>query len=403
MSRSKAQKFLARVPPGDEKQAMDFRLSEEQALLRDLARDLTDRLIRPQAARIEAEHRVPRELMAAFAEAGLMGVAIPAEYGGAGMGETGLCLVMEELTRGDFATAVTYGAHASIGAMSVVVGGTEEQKRRFLPDMAAGRLLGAYALSEAGAGSDPAAMRTTAVREGSGWVLNGEKVWITNGDMADLITVYAITDKRLGARGGVTAFLVPRTAAGFSVGKREEKMGQRGSSTVALAFEDVRLEDDYRLGEVGQGFRIAMATLDRGRLALGANCLGCGREAQALSVAHARQREAFGKPLGEHQAIQWMLADSALDLYAMESLIYRTAHLCDTHQPFSRESAMVKLFCSEALDRIVDRAVQIHGGMGYSAEYPIEKLYRDARVTRIYEGTSEIQRMVIARDVLRHG
>ena len=382
---------------------MDFRLSEEQTLLRDLARDLTERLIRPQAARIEAEHRVPRELIDALAEAGLMGVAIPAEYGGAGMGETGLCLVMEELTRGDFATAVTYGAHASIGAMSVVVGGTEEQKRRFLPDMASGRLLGAYALSEASAGSDPAAMRTTAVRDGSGWVLNGEKVWITNGDMADLITVYAITDARLGAKGGVTAFLVPRDSAGFSVGKREEKMGQRGSSTVTLAFEDVRLGDEYRLGEVGQGFRIAMGTLDRGRLALGANCLGCAREAHSLSVAYAQQRVAFGKPLGEHQAIQWMLADSALEIYAMESLIYRTAHLCDAHQPFSRESAMVKLYCSEALDRIVDRAVQIHGGMGYSAEFVVEKLYRDARVTRIYEGTSEIQRMVIARDVLRHG
>jgi acyl-CoA dehydrogenase len=382
---------------------MDYRLSEEQTMLRELARDFTERQIRPLAAQIEAQHQVPRSLIDAMAQAGLLGVAIPVEYGGAGMGELGLCLVMEELTRGDFATAVTYGAHASIGAMSVVVGGTEEQKRRFLPDMASGKLLGAYALSEASAGSDPAAMRTTAVRDGQHWVLNGEKVWITNGDMADLITVYAITDKSRGARGGITAFLVPRGTPGFSVGKREEKMGQRGSSTVTLAFEDLRLDDEQRLGEVGEGFRIAMGTLDRGRLALGANCLGCAREAHALSVNYAQQRVAFGKALGEHQAIQWMLADSALDIYAMESLIYRTAFLCDSHQPFGRESAMVKLFASEALDRIVDRAVQIHGGMGYSAEYPIEKLYRDARVTRIYEGTSEIQRMVIARDVLKRG
>jgi len=332
-----------------------------------------------------------------------MGVAIPAEYGGSGLGETGLCLVMEEITRADFSVAVTYGAHASIGAMSVLVGGTSEQKQRFLPEMASGKLLGCYALTEADAGSDPAAMRTVATREGETWVLNGEKVWITSGDTADLITVYAITERAKGARGGVTAFLVPKDTPGFTVGKREEKMGQRGSSTVALAFENVRIGDEYRLGEVGGGFKIAMATLDRGRLALGANCLGCAREAHALSVEYANQRKSFGKAIGEHQAIQWMLADSATEIFAMESLVYRTAWLCDQHEPFSRESAMTKLYCSEALDRIVDRAVQIHGGMGYSADYVIEKLYRDARVTRIYEGTSEIQRLVIARDVLRRG
>jgi len=382
---------------------MDLRFSEEIGLLRDLARDFTEKRVRPLAAKIEAEHRVPRELMSEMAELGFMGVAIPAEYGGSGMGETGLCVIMEELTRGDFAVAVTYGAHASIGAMSVLVGGTEEQKKRFLPDMAAGKLLGCYALTEADAGSDPAAMRTVAVREGDEWVINGEKVWITNGDMADLATVYAITDRAKGARGGVTAFLVPSASKGFSVGKREEKMGQRGSSTVALAFDNVRIGDDHRLGEVGEGFKIAMGTLDRGRLALGANCLGCAREAHALSVDYAKQRKTFGKSIGENQAIQWMLADSATEIFAMESLVYRTAWMCDQHEAFSRESAMVKLFCSEALDRIVDRAVQIHGGMGYSSEFTIEKLYRDARVTRIYEGTSEIQRMVIARDVLRRG
>ena len=310
---------------------------------------------------------------------------------------------MDELTRGDFSVAVTLGAHASIGAMSVLVGGTREQQERFLPDMASGKCMCAYALSEANAGSDPAAMTTVARRDGAEWLLTGEKVWITSGDSADLITVYAVTDRAKGARGGVTAFLVPRESKGFSVGKREEKMGQRGSSTVTLAFDDVRVSDANRLGEIGAGFRIAMATLDRGRLALGANCLGCAREAHALSVGYANQRKSFGKSLGEHQAIQWMLADSATDIFAMESLVYRTAWMCDAGEPFSRESAMVKLFCSEALDRIVDRAVQIHGGMGYSAEYPIEKLYRDARVTRIYEGTSEIQRIVIARDVLRRG
>jgi alkylation response protein AidB-like acyl-CoA dehydrogenase len=382
---------------------MDLTFSSEHQMLRDLARGFTDDRVRPLSPQIEAEHKVPRELLDEMAELGFLGVAIPEQYGGAGLGETGLCLVMEELTRGDFSVAVTLGAHASIGAMSVLVGGTEEQKARFLPDLATGKVHSAYALSEANAGSDPAAMTTTAVQDGSGWVLNGEKVWITNGDIADLVTVYAITDRSRGARGGVTSFLVPAKSKGFSVGKREEKMGQRGSSTVTLAFDGVRIDDDHRLGEVGEGFKIAMATLDRGRLALGANCLGCGREAHALSVDYAKQRQSFGKTLGDHQAIQWMLADSATELFAMESLIYRTAWMCDQHLTFGRESAMVKLFCSEALDRIVDRAVQVHGGMGYSAEYPIEKLYRDARVTRIYEGTSEIQRMVIARDVLRRG
>lgn len=382
---------------------MDFQLSEDLVLLRDLARDFTDQEIRPRAAEIERNHAVPRELLNQLAEVGLTGVAIPEEYGGSGLGETGLCLVMEELTRGDFATAVTFGAHASIGAMSVLVGGTEEQKRRWLPDMAAGKLLGAYALSEADAGSDPGAMKTTAVKDGNEWVLNGEKVWITAGDIADLVTVYAMTDTTKRAHGGITAFLVPKGAKGFTVGKREEKMGQRGSSTVTLAFEDVRISDEYRLGEGGAGFKIAMGTLDRGRLALSANCLGCAKEAHALSVSYANQRETFGKKLGEHQAIGFMLADSAADIYAIESMTYRTAWLCDTKQAFSRESAISKLFASEALDRVVDRAVQIHGGMGYSSEYVVEKLYRDARVTRIYEGTNEIQRLVIARDVLKRG
>lgn len=382
---------------------MDLTFSDELVMLRDLARDFTDQELRPRAEEIEREHRVPRELMDKMAEVGLMGVAIPEEFGGSGLGETGLCVVMEELTRGDFASAVTYGAHASIGAMSVLVGGTQEQKARWLPQMAQGRVLGAYALSEANAGSDPGAMTTRAVKKGDGWVLSGEKVWITNGDMADLVTVFAVTDPEKRQRGGITAFLVPSTAPGFAVGKREEKMGQRGSSTVTLSFEDVELDDDHRLGEVGDGFRVALATLDRGRLALGANCLGCAKEAHALSVAYARQREAFGKTLGDLQAIQWMLADSATEIFAIESLVYRTAHLCDTNQPFGRESAMTKLFASEALDRIVDRAVQIHGGMGYSAEFVVEKLYRDARVTRIYEGSSEIQRVVIARDVLKQG
>ena len=377
-------------------------LPEELTLLRDLARGFANDVVRPLAPQIEREHRVPRELLAQMAEAGLTAVAVPTEYGGAGLGETGLCVVMEELTQACFATAVTFGAHASIGTMSVLVGGSPEQKQHWLPKMANGEVLGCYALSEANAGSDPAAMTTKAVRVDGGWRIDGEKVWITSGDMADLVTVFAVTDPSAGAR-GVTAFLVPKGTPGLSVGKREEKMGQRGSSTVVLAFDNCVVPDALRLGAVGEGFKIAMATLDRGRLALGATCLGCAKEAQRLSVDWAKTRVAFGKPIAEHQMIAAMLADSATDIYAMEAMVYRTASMCDAHVPYSRESAMTKLFCSEALDRVVDRAVQIHGGMGYSAEYKIEQLYRDARVTRIYEGTSEIQRLVIARDVLKKG
>ena len=382
---------------------MDFTFSEEHEMLRAAVREFSDGVVRPLSDAIDRDHAIPRTLIDQMAELGLMGVAIPEEYGGAGMGETGLCVVMEELTRADFSVAVTLGAHASIGAMSVVVGGTEEQKRRFLPDFASGAKLAAYALTEAGAGSDPGAMKTTAVKDGDDWILNGEKTWITAGDIADFVVVYAVTDRSKGAHGGVTSFLVLADAKGYAIGRNEEKMGQRGSGTVTLSFEDVRIPDANRLGEVGRGFRTAMAVLDRGRLALGANCLGCAREAHEMSVDYSKQREAFGKPISSFQAMQWMLADSATEIYAMESLIYRTAALCDNSLPFGRESAMVKLFASEALGRIVDRAVQIHGGMGYSAEYKVERLYRDARVTRIYEGTNEIQRLVVARDVLKRG
>lgn len=382
---------------------MDLQFSEELEMLRTMAREFTDDRVRPEVERMEAEHRVPDELLAEMGESGLYGVAIPEEYGGSGLGETGLCLVMEEMTRGSFSLAVTYGAHASIGAMSILIGGNEEQKAEYLPKMATGEIQGAYALSEADAGSDPGAMRTTARREGDDWVLDGEKVWITHGDRADLVTVYAVTDREKGAKGGITAFLVPKETPGFQVGKVEEKMGQKGSTTVTLAFDGMRISDAQRLGEIGGGFKVAMGTLDRGRLALAANCLGCAREAHALSVDYAKQRETFGKPLAARQAIQWMLADTATELYAMETMVYRTAAMCDAGVRFTREAAATKLFASEALDRIVDRAVQIHGGMGYSAEYAVERLYRDARVTRIYEGASEIQRIVIARDVIAEG
>ncbi len=376
---------------------MDFTFTEEQEMLRSTVRDWTEERLKPLAAEIDRNHGIPEEIKAEIAELGLFGVHLPEDYGGAGLGEVGLCILMEEITRGCFSTAVYCGGHMSIGANAILVAGNEEQKARWLPAMAAGEKIGCYALTEADSGSDAGAMQTTATRDGGDWILDGTKIWITNGDCADLCVTFAATDKSKGTKGGITAFVVEKEFEGFRPGKREEKMGQCGSSTVEIQFDGVRVPDANRLGGVGEGFKVAMETLDRGRLTLGANCLGAAREALDLSKRYASERIAFGKPLTAQQAIQHMIADMATDIFAMESMVYRAAWMCDRGMPFSRESAIVKLFCSEALDRVVDKAVQIHGGMGYSKEYAVERLYRDSRVNRIYEGTSEIQRLVIAR------
>lgn len=382
---------------------MDFSFTEEQNMLRETVRDWTRAELMPLAARIDAEHEIPQSVFDQLAELGCYGVHIPEEYGGAGMGELGICIFMEEITRGCYSTAVFCGAHMSIGMNAIWLGGSEDLKQRYLPAMCSGEKIAAYALTEASSGSDAANMATTATRdEDSGdWILDGSKIWITNGSIADAIVVFAATDKAKGARGGITAFVLDATTEGFQAGKPEEKMGQLGSATVELSFDACRIPDANRLGEVGKGFRIAMETLDRGRLTLGANCLGCAKQCLEVSARYALERRAFGKPIAEQQAIQHMLADMRTEIFAMESMIYRAAWLCDREQPFSTESAMVKLFASEALDRIVDRGVQIHGGMGYSREYAVERMYRDSRVNRVYEGTSEIQRLVIARSILK--
>lgn len=381
---------------------MDFNLSDELNLLRQMVRDFVDAEVRPIAAKIDEEHEVPRALLTKMAELGLFGVPFPAEYGGAGLGELGYCVVAEEITRGCFSTAVTLGATASIGGMAIYLGGTEQQKQQFLPKLASGEWMGCYALTEAESGSDPASMKTVAVRDGNEWVINGSKIWITNGDVADVITLFCSTDRAAGAR-GVSAFVVERDRKGLRVGPREKKMGQCGSSTCSLYFDDVRIPDANRLGPLGDGFKLAMRTLDRGRLGLGANCLGSMKEALSLSTKYAQERVQFGKPIAEQQAIQFYLADMAAEIFSVESAVYRAAWMCDQGMPFSRESAIVKLLASEALDRAADLAVQIHGGMGYSREYAVERIYRDSRVNRIYEGTNEIQRLVIARDVLKKG
>jgi alkylation response protein AidB-like acyl-CoA dehydrogenase len=382
---------------------MDFTFTEEQQMLRTMVREWVDRELKPRAAAIDHDKKIPDELIQQIVERGFLGLPFPEEYGGGGFGETGLCIFMEEITRGCFSTAVVCGGHTSIGATAIYLAGNEEQKRTYLADLCAGKKFAAYALTEANSGSDAGAMATTATPDGDDWILDGSKIWITNGDFADVIVTFAANDRALGTHGGITAFIVDTDRPGFRVGKPEDKMGQRGSTTVEISFDSYRCPAKNVLGEVGQGFKLAMQTLDRGRLTLGANCLGAAKEATDISVRYANERVAFGKPIAAQQAIQHMLADMATDIYAMESLLYRTAWMCDQGQRISRESAIVKLFCSEALDRVVDRAVQIHGGYGYSREYAVERMYRDARVNRIYEGTSEIQRLVIARDLIKKG
>ncbi|MBI4400656.1 MAG: acyl-CoA dehydrogenase family protein [Nitrospirae bacterium] len=380
---------------------MDFTFSSEHIMLRETARRFVDRELRPIAQQIDKEREVPRSLITKAGAVGLLGVPFPETYGGSGLGEIGYCVLLEEIGRACASTSVTIGAHVGLACFSILLGGNEEQKRRYLPRMISGEWLGAYALTEAGAGSDAASIQTEAIRDGDDFILNGTKLWISNGDIADVIVVYAVTDAQRKARGGITAFLVERTSPGFSAHRIHDKMGIRGSSTAELVLDHVRVPKENVLGEMGAGFVLAMKTLDESRLSLGAACVGAGKELIQLSTDFAKKRHAFGQPIAQFQAIQWMLADMAAEVYLMESAVYRTAWMYDQGLRITRESAIAKLYASEALCRIADKAVQIHGGMGYMGEHPVERFYRDARINRIFEGTNEIQRLVIAEDLLK--
>ncbi len=380
---------------------MDFQLSDEHQMLRETARRFVEQELAPIAQQIDKEQEVPRSLITKAGKIGLLGVPFPETYGGSGLGETGYCLVLEEIGRACASTGVTIGAHIGLAGFSILLGGTEELKQHYLPKLISGDVLGAYALTEPCAGSDAANIQTEAVRDGNDYILNGTKLWISNGDIADLVVVYAVTDAQRRARGGITAFLVERTAPGFSAHRIHDKMGLRGSSTAELVLDHVRVPGDHVLGEVGAGFVLAMKTLDESRLSLAAACVGAGKELIRLSTDFAMKRQAFGQSIARFQAIQWMLADMATEVYMMESAVYRTAWMYDQGQRITRESAIFKLYASEALCRIADNAVQIHGGMGYMGEHPVERFYRDARINRIFEGTSEIQRLLIAEDLLK--
>jgi alkylation response protein AidB-like acyl-CoA dehydrogenase len=374
----------------------EFSFTEEQKMLREMVRDFTNNELKPIASKIDENEKIPPEIIKKLGELGLLGVAFPMEYGGGGLGEVGYCIVQEEIARACLSTATFIGAHQSIGTNAIYIGGSEELKRKYVVPLAEGKMIGAFCLTEVQAGSDSFNLRTTAYLDGDEWVINGEKLWITNGGLADIVSVFARTPR------GISAFVVETKMPGFSAGPAEKKMGIRGSTTNPIAFDNVRVPRGNLIGSEGRGFLVAMKTLDAGRLGLGAACLGASKELLELSTKYAKERVQFDQAIGNFQAIQFMLSEMAMTIYSMESIIYRTAVDYDLKKNISLHSAMVKLFCSEGLDKIVDFAVQIHGGIGYSRDYPVERFYRDSRINRIFEGTNEIQKGIIAREVLKH-
>ena len=378
---------------------MDWTFTDEQKMLRDMVRKFVDNELKPIAEKIDEEEKIPRDLISKMAELGFLGISFPVEYGGAGMGEMGYCIMQEEIGRGCASTATFIGAHQSIGASGIYMFGSEEQKKKYLVPLAEGKMIGAYALTEPNAGSDAFASETVAEEKEDHFLLNGRKIFITNGSFADVFTVFAKTTGG-GNDGKVSTFIVEKAFEGFSIGKIEKKMGIKGSETAELIFEDVKVPKENLLGRKGRGVIVGMKVLNTGRLGLGAAALGSAKEALKLSAEYSKERVQFGKKISQYQGIQWMLADMAMEIYNMESILYRTAWMYDEGMNVTREASIVKLYCSEALDRIVDKAMQIYGGYGFIKDFPIERMYRDSRINRIFEGTSEIQRMIIARDIL---
>ena len=379
---------------------MEIELSEEQRLLRDTCREFAERELKPNAKKWDREHQYPREAVQKAFELGLAAVAVPSEWGGSGMDNVAYALAIEEISRGCASVGVTLSVNNSLYCDPVMKYGTDQQKERFLKPFASGEKLGCFGLTEPQAGSDAAEQRTTAVKKGDKYLINGTKNWITNGPVADAIVLFTMTDLSKGTK-GITAFLVDTNAPGFLRQKADEKLGICASPSCTIFFENLEVPINQRLGAEGEGFKIAMSTLDGGRVGIAAQALGIARAAFEEARDYSKIRKTFDVPISQHQAIQFMLADMATELDAARLLTLRAASMKDRGLRFSREAAMAKLYASEAANRVCDKALQIHGGMGYSKEMDIERHFRDARITEIYEGTSEIKRLVIASALMK--
>lgn len=375
-------------------------LPQELEDIRQLVREFVQKKVRPREQEIEREDAIPQDLLDDARELGLFGLSIPEEYGGLGLGVLGRAVVYEELGRGSSGFSSVIGAHTSIGTGGIVEMGSEELKRRYLPSMATGERIACFALTEPDAGSDAARIKTTARRSGDHWIINGQKVFITNAPIADIFTVFAVTDPDRGTR-GISAFVVERDFPGIEVGPPQPAMGLRGSHVAAVYFDNCRVPAENLLGTEGEGYVTALKILTKGRATLAARCLGAMERILEESVTFAKQRVTMGKPIAQHQMIQAYLAEMATDIAASRALTYHVAALADQGKRIIKEAAMAKLFVTEAFGRVADKGVQIHGGLGYMRDTPVERLYRDARITRIYEGTSEIQKLIISNQLLQ--
>jgi len=381
-------------------QVIEQLLREEHHAVRETARKFALEAVAPGAGERDEQERFPAELVRQMADLGFLGLPIAEEWGGAGLDTLAYCIAVEEIARIDASLAITLAAHVSLGCGPINAFGTDAQKRKFLVPMASGKMLGAFGLTEPNAGSDAGGTQTFAVRENGGWRVNGTKIYITNGSVAGTIVFTAKTDKTKGTK-GISSFIISSDTPGFKVGKHEKKMGLRSSDTVELHFENMYVPGEQLLGEENKGFSQFLSTLAGGRISIGAMSLGIAQGAYDVAVKYAMERKQFGKPIAEFQAIQFMLADMALKIQAARHLVYDAAWRKDQGQPYGKEGAMAKLYASEASTWCADRAIQIHGGMGYMREMPVERFYRDAKLMEIGEGTSEIQRIVIAKTLLK--
>jgi len=377
---------------------LDFSLSEEQKLFQKTIREFCERELKPISDKIDKEEYFPWELYKKMGKMGLMGMTVPQEYGGAGIDRVSYMIALEEISRVCGSTGLTIEAHNSLGIGHIYEHGSEEQRKKYLPRLTSGEAFASWALTEPNAGSDAASIQTTAVLDGDEWVINGTKQFITSGDIAEVVTVMAKTDKTKGAK-GISAFIVEKDTPGFKVGQLEDKLGLRGSHTAELIFEDCRIPKENLLGEKNMGFIGAMNILDRGRTAIGAMSVGIARGALEECIEYAKQRQQFGRPISKFQAVQWKIVNMATEIDAARLLVYRAAYLEDQNVRFTKEASMAKLFASEMAMRATREAIQIFGGYGYTREYPVERYFRDIKLCEIGEGTSEVQRMVIAKQI----